>query len=208
MPRKKPVMENLLKLIQRIRSKIYTHFIYSLFYSIGNRTSIIPPLRFSNLKYIELGSGVTIHGNCWIQTIESSCESKQIVPKLILKDNVSIGMGSTISAAAEIIIEEYVFTARNVYISDHNHAFSDVSRPIGLQGIDKIVPVKIGAHSWLGQNSVVLPGVTVGRHCVIGANAVVTKSVPDYSIVAGIPARIIKHYNFNDALWEKVSVSR
>jgi acetyltransferase-like isoleucine patch superfamily enzyme len=127
----------------------------------------------------------------------------QTSPKLIIGDHAAIGMDATISAAAKIIIEEYVFTARNVYISDHGHEFHDVSIPIASQGIRKIAPVLIGRHSWLGQNVVILPGVTIGRHCVIGANSVVTKDVPEYSVVAGAPARIIERFNKITSRWER-----
>jgi acetyltransferase-like isoleucine patch superfamily enzyme len=158
---------------------------------------------------IHLGENVTIHRNCWIQVVEYRQKTdKHDVhdnqPKLIIKNNVSIGMNSTISAVMKIVIEENVLTAPNVYISDHGHEFKNVTEPITTQGITEPREVTIGANSWLGMNSVILPGVRIGKHCIIGANSVVTRDVPDYSIAAGIPATIIKRYDQATQKWEKV----
>jgi acetyltransferase-like isoleucine patch superfamily enzyme len=71
------------------------------------------------------------------------------------------------------------------------------------QGINGIAPVSIGRNAWLGQNVVVLPGVTIGEHCVIGANSVVNSSIPDFSVAVGAPARVIKRYNKETARWER-----
>jgi len=98
-----------------------------------------------------------------------------------------------------------VLLARNVYIADHGHAFEDVNTPIMLQGIDHVGEVEIAKHSWLGQNVCVLPGVRIGQHCVIGANSVVTRDVPDFSVAVGAPARIVKRYDHESRRWEKLS---
>jgi acetyltransferase-like isoleucine patch superfamily enzyme len=113
-------------------------------------------------------------------------------------------MGANISAAHKIVIGEYVLLARNVYISDHAHAFENIHVPIMRQGINGIAPVSIGPSTWLGQNVVVLPGVTIGQHCVIGANSVVNASVPDFCVAVGAPARVVKRYNSNARRWERV----
>jgi acetyltransferase-like isoleucine patch superfamily enzyme len=94
--------------------------------------------------------------------------------------------------------------ARNVYISDHAHAYENLDMPIMHQGIDSIAPVSIGRNTWLGENAVVLPGVTIGQHCVIGANAVVNTSIPDFSVAVGAPARVVRQFNKNSGQWERV----
>jgi acetyltransferase-like isoleucine patch superfamily enzyme len=75
------------------------------------------------------------------------------------------------------------------------------------QGINGVAPVTIGRGTWLGQNVVVLPGVTIGQHCVVGANSVVNSSIPDYSVAVGAPARVVRQYNRNSAKWERVASS-
>ena len=112
-------------------------------------------------------------------------------------------MGATISAAISIVFGEHVLLARNVYISDHRHSYEDLSRPITVQGVTGLAPVFIGRHTWLGQNSVVLPGVTIGEHCVIGANSVVRNSIPAFSVAVGTPARVVKRFNPGSNGWEK-----
>lgn len=201
----KKIFENLIINLSRIKNHLHTRLLSPSFYAVGKKCSIMPPLRFSNLSAIELNDYVTIHSNCWIQAIieEETCGN---CPKLIMKDHVCIGMNSTISAASRIVIEDHVFTARNVYISDHRHAYENIELPISSQGIDSIAEVIIGAHTWLGQNAVVLPGVKIGKHCIIGANSVVNKSIPDYSVAAGVPARVVKKYDFESKRWVAVTL--
>jgi acetyltransferase-like isoleucine patch superfamily enzyme len=195
-------IEYLIHLFIRIKSKAYTVLLSPCFFAIGKKTMIIPPLRFANLSLIQLGKGITIHSNCWIQALNSKdqCHS----PKLIIKDYAAIGMNATISAAKSIVIEERVFTARNVYISDHRHEYHDIKQPIGAQEIKEIVEVSIGANTWIGQNAAILPGATIGRHCIIGANSVVNSNIPDYSIAVGAPAKVVKAYNKARSKWEKI----
>jgi acetyltransferase-like isoleucine patch superfamily enzyme len=194
--------EKLIHLWNDIKAGIYTLFLSHSFYAFGRKSMIIPPFRFGHLSSIELGSHVTIHSNCWIQVLKS--DENENLPVIKIKDHVAIGMNTTISAVKSIVIEEYVFTARNVYISDHEHIYDDISVPISRQSIGGVSEVKIGAHTWLGQNSIVLPGVTIGRHCVIGANAVVNRDIPDYTIAVGVPARILKRYNSETQSWVRV----
>lgn len=185
---------------KRFMSKMFTFLLSSSFNEIGHHSTIIPPLRFANLKRIKLGNYVTIHSNCWIHTLLNSDDQSR-EPKIVFLDYVAIGMNSTISAAKKVIFEEHVFTAPNVYISDHRHRYEELSAP---ENVTNIAEVRIGAYTWLGQNAVILPGVQIGRNCVIGANAVVNINVPDYAVVAGVPAKIIKRYDSENGVWTKV----
>ena len=89
-----------------------------------------------------------------------------------------------------------------MYITDQNHGYEDVSRPISQQSQPERAVV-IGDGSWLGYGAVVLPGVTIGKHVVIGANAVVTQDIPDYSVAVGSPARVIRRHD-SDLGWVTV----
>ncbi len=108
-------------------------------------------------------------------------------------NRVLIGRGSSIVAHLEIVIEDEVFFGPNVYVTDQNHGFDDLDLPIGRQTMPE-QPVRIGWGSWLGTNSVVLPGVTIGRRVAVGAGAVVTTDLPDNSVAVGAPARVVKQY--------------
>ena len=97
-----------------------------------------------------------------------------------------------ISAVRQVFLEESVLLARNVYISDHIHKYSEIDVPILAQGLDKIKPVLIKRGAWLGQNVVVCPGVTIGVGAVVGANSVVNQDIPDYAVAVGSPAKVVK----------------
>ena len=92
-----------------------------------------------------------------------------------------------------ITIEDDVMIGSGVHFYVHNHAFKNTSIPIIDQGYEDSKPILIKEGSWIGANVVILPGVTIGKNSVVGAGSVVTKSVSNYSIVAGNPAVVIKN---------------
>jgi acetyltransferase-like isoleucine patch superfamily enzyme len=185
--------------IQRVKRKLFTLILSSSFFSIGDGTIVVPPIRFENLAQISLGKNVLIMRDCWIQVISVNEKSRD--PVISIGNNVIIGMGATISGIRRIVIEDFALFARNVYISDHGHEFHDIERPISLQGIRKIDDVKIGYGAWLGQNVVVLPGVSIGRNAVVGANSVVNSDIPDYCVAVGSPAKIVSRYDSELRCW-------
>ncbi len=110
---------------------------------------------------------------------------------VVIGDRCLIGRQSSIVGHFSIEIEDDVFFGPNVYVTDQNHGFEDPDVPIGRQTMGE-KPVKIGAGSWLGANVVVLPGVTIGKHVVVGAGSVVSKDLPDNRGAGGAPARVVK----------------
>ena len=91
----------------------------------------------------------------------------------------------------------------NVGIFDIDHPYEDInSNPRGTQY--EIKPVIIGEQCLIGMNSVILPGTILGKHCIVGANSVVRGEYPDYCVIAGSPARIVKRYNIELKKWEKI----
>ena len=100
-------------------------------------------------------------------------------------------------------IGENTAVAANVTITDINHPYTNVNIPIERNDIE-VSPVIIGPDCKLYNNCVVLPGTKIGKHVTIGANTVVSGSIPDYCVVAGCPAKIIKKYNLTEGKWEKI----
>jgi acetyltransferase-like isoleucine patch superfamily enzyme len=131
--------------------------------SIGKHTFIGPSCRL----WLDAGATVRIGDHCYLN-----------------------GM-TTFFAADQIEIGNAVLMAWNVNILDFHHRTTDRTRPIKEQGIDRVAPVKINDGAWLGTNVVVMPGVTIGRNAVVGANAVVNSDVPDFATAVGVPARIL-----------------
>ena len=195
-------IERAVHLWSKLRIRLFTALLSSQFSEIGVGARIAPPFRFYGLNEMSLGESVMINSDCWMQTIPGQVAAGS--SKLIIHAHAGIGMGAHISAAKQVVIGEHVLLARNVYISDHAHAFEDIKTPIIQQGIHGIAPVSIGRGTWLGQNVVVLPGVTIGQNCVVGANSVVNSSIPDFSVAVGSPARVIKQYNQETGLWERI----
>lgn len=146
---------------------------------------------------VYVGSGTRINGACRMQFGPGVIVQRLSVLNvsgtgaLKIGANSRIGAGAIISAIHSVEIGENVLLADRVFIADHNHEFRDTARPVMTQGATSPKPVRIGAGSWLGVNSCILPGVELGEHCVVGANSVVTRSFPAYSIVGGVPARVI-----------------
>lgn len=200
---KKTIAEKVLHLNSHFWAKMYTLLLKSSFYTFGNKSTIFPPFRHANLPYISIGNGVTVHSSCWIQALPNYHVS-EIKPILTIGNNCGIGMNATITAAMNIILEDHVFLGRNVFITDHSHKFDDVDIPIGMQGITKMTPVRIGKDSWLGHGVVIIPGADIGNHCVIGANSVVNSKIPDFSVAVGSPAKVVSQFDFSLNRWVRV----
>lgn len=112
--------------------------------------------------------------------------------RLHLGAGTRIGSDAVISVAQEVTLGRNVLIAARCYISDHGHRFDDPGVAVMHQGMETPAPVRIEDGAWLGINVCILPGVTIGRNSVVAANSVVTQSVPEATVVAGIPARILR----------------
>ncbi len=134
-------------------------------------------------------------------TIEDFATINNGVGDVFIGDRTRIGLGCTIIGPVKIGND--IMLAQNIIISGLNHNYENIYQPISTQGISTS-QIVIEDETWIGANSVIVAGVTIGKHCVIAGGSVVTKSVPPYSIVAGNPAKILKKYNFETEKWEKV----
>jgi acetyltransferase-like isoleucine patch superfamily enzyme len=121
--------------------------------------------------------------------VESFCCVNNAVGDVIIGDFTRIGIHNTI--IGPVTIGSHVNLAQGITVTALNHKFDIPDRRIDEQGVSTNT-VTIGDDVWVGANAVILPGITIGTHCVVAAGAVVTKDVADGSIVAGVPAKVIK----------------
>ena len=113
---------------------------------------------------------------------------------LTLGDGVVLGRGSHVIADAKVTIGSDTYCGPYVYITSTNHSYDDPEEPVGRQW-PRSEPVTIGPGCWLGTGSVILPGARLGRNVVVAAGAVVRGEVPDHSVVAGAPAKVVRSWD-------------
>lgn len=121
--------------------------------------------------------------------------NQQFAPRLLIGDDVSMEYDCHIGCVDEVRIGSRVLMASRVYISDHAHggtAIEDLAWPPNARPVVSKGPVIVEDEVWLGEGAAVMPGVRIGRSSIIGANAVVTRDIPPYSVAVGAPARVIK----------------
>jgi acetyltransferase-like isoleucine patch superfamily enzyme len=146
-----------------------------------------------NEHYIHIGSGTMIGPQVTLSAGMVPGQQCLSDPVVTIGDRCLIGKGSGIVGHFGIHIGDDVWTGHHVYITDQNHDYSDISLPISQQTQPERA-VSIGDGSWLGFGTVVLPGAQIGRHVTIGANSVVTGTIPDFSVAVGAPARVVRRY--------------
>jgi acetyltransferase-like isoleucine patch superfamily enzyme len=162
------------------------------FGAFGDHSVICFPVNtIFNEQYIHIGSGTMFGPQVTLSAGMVPGQAMVSDPVISVGDRCLIGKGSGIVGHLSITIGDDVWTGHHVYITDQNHGYLDLDQPISRQVMPE-KPVTIGDGSWLGHGTVVLPGAHIGRHVVIGANSVVTGPIPDNSVAAGVPARVIR----------------
>ena len=180
---------------------IYAKLLESLG-KIGESTYICQPFKIARPSEVFIGNNVYICDGSRIDTYPENEKTKACSVRI--GDNCYLGYNLSIIAGADVTIGDNVLMASNVLITSHNHGMNPESSGNYMHQELIRKPIDIGEGCWIGQNAMIMPGVNIGKKCIIGAGAVVTKSIPDYSIVGGNPARIIKSYNFVEHKWEAV----
>ena len=174
------------------------------------------PRTITNPENIFLGNGVrlgpgtllmaiTHYPTSWMQHPEKKQPEQKFSPKITIGDRVTATARLHIAAHSQITIEDDVMFASNINITDGLHAYENANEPYKYQGIFKIAPVLIKRGCWIGQNVVILPGVTIGEFTIIGANSVVAKSMPDRCIAVGAPAKVISKWDETTQKWVSVA---
>jgi abequosyltransferase len=169
----------------------------SIHYSCDVRRSISSRMKIGDNVYIAPGT--------WLNVPEFSPNAP---PAIILGNGCKIGRRCMFSAKNLVHLEDDVMLGPSVLITDHSHEFSDIDTPIHAQGLTAGGTVRIERNCWLSHGVAIICGsgeLVLGRNSVVGANAVVTRSVPPYSVVAGSPAKVVRRYDPDSRKWVKGS---
>lgn len=195
-PRLKALALRLLMPKNQARPRLWVKLLLNpLKHKRGRNTLIRPHTRMDVMPFNDF-----IIGND--STIEDFATVNNGVGHVIIGSRTRIGISCVV--IGPVIIGNDVMLAQNIVLSGLNHPYEDITVPISRQKVTT-KEIKVEDEVWIGANSVITAGVTIGKHAVVAAGSVVTKDVPAYSVAAGNPARILKKYNPSTKNWEKVN---
>ena len=169
-----------------------------LFGRLGKRARIVRPLRIVGAEFCELDDDVTLQVGAYVAVLQEHAEP----PLLRIGKRTQIGNHAHIVVTRRGEIGEAVLAADRLFVADNRHAYEDPDLPVLDQGLRQLAPVRIGDGTWIGEN-VCIVGCSIGRNCVVGANSVVTRDVPDHCVVVGSPARVVKRYCRETGQWRR-----
>jgi acetyltransferase-like isoleucine patch superfamily enzyme len=189
-------------------------FIYDLFWEIkniwnypplrikkiGNKSLLLRPRLIEGASRISIGHKTNINKHSWINAIEGYAGVKYS-PEIVIGNDVHIGKYVCITCISSVVIEDGCVLSEYVYIADSSHGFHPQEGLIMNQQLINKGKVLIKENTFIGYRACVMPGVTLGKNCIVGANSVVTKSFPDYCMIAGVPAKLIKTFSFEENTW-------
>ena len=173
-----------------------------LFFAGSRGFYIGPQMTINKTKFLHMKNCVSIGRNSRFLFVEAY-HGWEYHPAVIIDESVTIGNRCSLLSAAPIRIRKETLIASDVLISSENHG-TDVEG-YSSYGQTRLIAkeVDIGEGCWIGEKASILPGVRLGKRCIVAAGAVVTKSFPDYSMVGGVPARLLKSYSFEEHCWIK-----
>jgi acetyltransferase-like isoleucine patch superfamily enzyme len=181
-------------MIQKILWGMRAVLLVPFFQYLGLPTYIGKPVFISGAKRISLGKRVRIFPGIRIETHGDNAA-------ISIKNNVAIGQNVHITAMGKLLIDEGSTILGNVFITDIEHSYTEIGKPVFDQTM-LYRKTEIGKNCMIGYGAAIQAGTILGEQCIVGANAVVRGVFPPYSVIVGVPAKIIKQYDFNTNTWK------
>ena len=169
---------------------------------IGNNSHIYNPYVVSHPQNVFVGDNTTILDNVEIRMYPERTGHSSVVE---IGNHCYAREDLTLLGAGDIIIGDGCVIAKGVSILSHNHGMDPESKEYYSDQLLLWYRTEIGEGCWIGERAIVLPGKKIGKKCIIGAGAVVSHNIPDYSIAVGNPAKVIKTWSFTEHKWVKCS---
>jgi acetyltransferase-like isoleucine patch superfamily enzyme len=183
--------------IALIFASLKTQMFYRLFFrSIGSRSMVKNPLYLANVHRISVGSDVFIRDFARLEVVGEG--------EILIGEGVAIEQNCHITSAARVSIGKNTTVLFDVMITDIDHEYRVLDVPIAKQTLI-VHSTCIGENCFIGSGARIQAGSILGKQCIVGANAVVRGEFPDYCVIAGVPAKIIKRYNSKSGQWEKTN---
>lgn len=154
------------------------------------------PVFTLGLKRVSIGRRVRIFPGLRIETHKEG--------SIIFEDGISIGQNFHITSAGSLVIGENTTILGNVFVTNIDHQYTEIDKHILDQPII-VRETKIGSNCFIGYGSAIQAGTILGNQCIVGASSVVRGHFPDYSVIVGVPAKIVKRFNLETGLWEKTN---
>lgn len=164
------------------------------------RASFDPGVRIDNPGGMTIGDGVLVLRGAWLYCIQGSSAEP---PDLVLGEGTYVGFHAHLTCARRVHLGRDCLLGNGVYISDNQHGYEDV-RIAPIRQPLRVGSVEIGEGTWVGEHAAIFGTVRLGRHCVVGANSVVSDAeFPDYCVIVGAPARVVKRFDVESGTWRR-----
>jgi acetyltransferase-like isoleucine patch superfamily enzyme len=182
-------------MVQKLLWGIRAIFLMPFFRRLGLPTYIGKPIVVNGARKISIGKRVRIFPGLRIEVHGNEGE-------IIIKNNVAIAQNVHITAMGKLVINEGTTILGNVFITDIEHSYKEIGKPVFDQAMI-YCKTEIGKNCMIGYGAAIQAGTILGEQCIVGANAVVKGKYPSFSVIVGVPAKVIKKYDFNTDIWRE-----
>lgn len=182
------------KIMWGLRAIFYTPF----FGKMGMPSYLGKPIFLKGIRHVFIGKKVRIFPHLRMETQDGGT--------IHIKDDVVISQNVHITSAGKLEIGKSSLILANVFITNIDHDYTEIGKHVVKQKI-MVKDTQIGDYCFIGMGAAIMAGTRLGNQCIVGANSVVRGTFPDYCVIVGSPAKIVKKYNEETQIWEKINGS-